>query len=139
MQLLLIKTMSPLDEPKLSANEKRRVGDVVVVRPDTHVFSDNEKKVFDVVQVPDATPVPKRTKIAPYGEWDFGPKQFAWRDESGVWRKLEERPRFRLRYEGGLVLDNCSARVVNTTAVLIPTKDVPVAAASLPTILGGGR
>lgn len=126
-QLLLIKSTSERDN--------RQPGDIIGIFHDLHVFSDQEKKVFDIVKVPDTKEAVEALRpaldVRPVvrtkdNQWTFEEEA----DHAEVWRSYEqddfkmviEPPRFDVRYEAGQIKENYSRDAKNLSAVSIDTK-----------------
>jgi len=109
-QLMLITELS------LSETDNRQVDDVVNIFDDSWEFCEHEKKIFRIVKTTTKKEVleaafPKTVKFPD----PIMPVQYeAWQDCNGNWKRLLEKPRFDVRWEGGQVKENFSRIQANT-------------------------
>lgn len=106
----------------------RQPGDIVAVFPDSHVFSQLERELFDIVTVAESKtsieavrPTIKTMVRAPSADWvDEGAleRREAWVDKDGTVLEIKEQPRYPLAYADGKVVETFSRLTVNTEAVL---------------------
>ena len=129
-QLMCIKKESSSDR------DNRKVGDVVGIFSDEHVFSGQEYKVFDIIQVKDSreeietiTPVTERVFKNKRDEWvreqelddrerveDMETKE-VWYDSEGSAKEIVEHPRFVLHWDGRQVVENYSRIAANNVSL----------------------
>lgn len=123
-QLLLIKAES------LSNRDNRQVDDLVGVYEDSHVFSEHEKKIFRIVQVPHTKQalelqMPRVQPVSRTQGWAFEgdvERKVAWQDSDGAWKEVKVRPALELRYELGALVNNYSRYAENKEVTLIEAK-----------------
>ncbi len=83
------------------------VGDIVGIYPDSHAFSDHEKEVFEIVDVPETktvldiiVPETKNLTKSATIEWtDVEPdRKMVWKDTDGGYKDIVVQPKYHLMY-----------------------------------------
>lgn len=113
-----------ISEETMHGNDNRQIGDVVGIFDDAHIFSESEKAVFDIIQVPQSKLIldiqrPKTLFIykAKTLEWtlEAPEEQEAWKDAEGNICEIKTKPTFFTRWENGQLYENFSRFPENTT------------------------
>ncbi len=121
-QLLLIT------ERTMGGTGNQQPGDIVAVFPDSHVFSDRERQLFDVVTVAESKasiealrPAIKTMVRAPSVDWveeHSLERKEAWVDKDGTVLEIKEQPRYPLAYKDGKVVETYSRLAANKAEIL---------------------
>jgi len=104
------------------------IGDIVGVFPDDWSFSEKEINDFNIVTVPEAkaeveSKIPEIKQIykSTTTDWTDSPPEskHVWVDKNNEYRELIKNPKYKLRYDGGQVIDTVSACNDNAAVIEI--------------------
>ena len=113
----------------------KEIGDCVVVMDDSHVFSDHEKDIFDIVKIEGTkatvemlqkTAMPRKATLRKTGVigWTEDPIE-----EKDVWENDEKEvfeivapPTHELRWDGERFIHNLERSLLNTVKVVVESK-----------------
>ena len=121
-------------EKSIPAKGGVEVDDIAGIIDGNHFLTSQEREIFRVVEVEgnykdilaSALTETKTVRRLPTTDWtdeEPGEKQ-VWKDDAGNWRELAERPHALVRYEAGVIKENFSRILANTTKTLISAQVV---------------
>lgn len=123
-QLVLINEKSYTD------NDDRKIGDIVAVFDDNHIFSEKEYDIFDIITVSESKEIIEEkipdmqiARKLNTTEWtlDIPEEKQVWKDINGNWNEIMSNPRFILNYKNGVISDNISTKINNNSTIIEKT------------------
>jgi len=105
------------------------IGDVVVIREDSHIFTVAEHEVFDIVEIPDSVVIVRElypevtmARKVKTTEWtvEEPERKMVWKDADGNFKEIARRVKYPLRYDTSekKFKENYSRYIENTTVVV---------------------